>query len=99
MRALESEPQRRYESAAQLAEDVRRYLDHEPVRARPPTFRYRAVRFTRRNRVPVAAAAAVFLALSTGLAVSLYEARIASARLRQIRTMAGSEMEFACVAR
>jgi hypothetical protein len=70
MRALESEPQRRYESAAQLAEDVRRYLDHEPVRARPPTFRYRAVRFTRRNRVPVAAAAAVFLALSTGLAVS-----------------------------
>src|SRR5262249_42649615 len=88
MRALETEPQRRYESASQLADDLRRYLDHEPVHARAQTLRYRAWKFVRRNRVPVAAAAAVFLALSAGLGASVYEARIAGSRLRQIRTMA-----------
>ena len=88
MRALDADPHRRYESAAQLAEDLRRYLDHEPVQARPPTLRYRALKFTRRNRVPVAAGAAVFLAAAVGLALSTYEARIADSRLRQIRTMA-----------
>src|SRR5262249_20081774 len=88
MRALETEPQRRYESASQLAADRRRSLDHEPVHARAQTLRYRAWKFVRRNRVPVAAAAAVFLALSAGLGASVYEARIAGSRLRQIRTMA-----------
>src|SRR5262245_58085082 len=88
MRALDAEPPRRYESAAQLAEDLRRYLDQQPVQARPPTLRYRALKFARRHRVPVAATAAAFVALSVGLAMSLYEARIAGSRLRQIRTMA-----------
>jgi tetratricopeptide (TPR) repeat protein len=88
MRALEAEPQRRYESAAQLADDVRRYLDHQPVHARSRTVRYRAAKFVRRHRVQVAATAAVFVALCVGLAVSLYEARIAGARLQQMRAMA-----------
>jgi eukaryotic-like serine/threonine-protein kinase len=88
MRALEAEPQRRYESAAQLAEDLRRYLNHEPVLARPQTMRYRASKFVRRHRVHVVAAAAVFVALSAGLTISMYEARIASYRQQQVRTMA-----------
>ena len=88
MRALETDPSRRYESAAQLAEDLRRYVNHEPVYARPQTVGYRALKFVRRNRVQVAAAAAVFLALSGGLAASVYQSRIAGSRLRQIRTMA-----------
>ena len=87
MRALETEPERRYESAAQLAEDLRRYLDHEPVRARPRTIAYRAVKFVRRNRASVAAAAAIVAALAAGLAASAYEAYIARARLQQIRTL------------
>src|SRR5262249_1225628 len=88
LRALETEPHRRYESAAQLAQDLRRHLDDEPVQARSPTLRYRASKFVKRNRVPVAAAAAVFLALTVGLAASIYEARIAGSRLDQIRTIA-----------
>jgi tetratricopeptide (TPR) repeat protein/tRNA A-37 threonylcarbamoyl transferase component Bud32 len=88
MRALETEPHRRYESAAQLAEDLRRYLNHEPVHARPQTMGYRAVKFVRRNRAQVLAACTVVSALSAGLTVSVHEARIASSRLRQIRTMA-----------
>ena len=88
MRALETEPERRYEGAAQLAEDLRRYLHHEPVRARPQTARYRAVKFVRRHRGHVVAAAAVFVALSAALAVSVYEARVASSRQQQVRMMA-----------
>ena len=88
MRALETEPERRYEGAAQLAEDLRRYLNHEPVHARPQTVRYRAVKFIRRHRGHVVAAAAVFVALSAGLAVSVREARIASSRQQQVRMMA-----------
>ena len=88
MRALEAEPQRRYESAAQLAEDLRRYLNHEPVPRRSQTMRYRASKFVRRHRVHVVAAAAVFFALSAGLTISVYEARIASYRQQQVRAMA-----------
>jgi tetratricopeptide (TPR) repeat protein len=88
MRALETEPERRYEGAAQFAEDLRRYLSHEPVQARPQTVRYRAGKFVRRHRGHVAAVAAAFLALSAGLAVSVHEARIASSRQQQVRMMA-----------
>jgi tetratricopeptide (TPR) repeat protein/tRNA A-37 threonylcarbamoyl transferase component Bud32 len=87
MRALDAEPPRRYESAAQFADDLRRYLRHEPVQARPPTVRYRATKFARRNRLAIAATAAVFIALTGGLAVSTYESRIAAARLQQIRSL------------
>jgi len=61
MRALDAETQRRYESAALLADDLRRYLLHEPVRARPQTWRYRTLKFARRNQARVTAAAAVFV--------------------------------------
>jgi tetratricopeptide (TPR) repeat protein len=88
MRTLESEPQRRYESAALLADDLRRYLLHEPVRARPQTARYRAYKFVRRNIREVSAVGALFLVLAAGLAGSLLEARLANARLTQVRELA-----------
>jgi tetratricopeptide (TPR) repeat protein len=88
MRALETEPQRRYQGAAELADDLRRYLHHEPVQARPQTVRYRAFKFVRRHRGHVVAAAGVFAALSAGLAVSVHEARMASSRQQQVRMMA-----------
>ena len=88
MRALETEPQRRYETAALFADDLRRYLLNEPVLARPQTWGYRALKFVRRNRGKVAAAAAVFVLLAGTLAVSLIEARMAKARLAQVRSLA-----------
>ena len=93
LRALDVEPARRYESAAQLADDLRRHLDHEPVRARPHTFGYRAGTFVRRHRGSTAAVAAVVATLMVALAVSLYEARLADARVRQIRSLA-SQLVF-----
>ena len=88
LRALESDPYRRYESAAQLADDVRRHLEHEPVLARAQTRRYRAMKFVRRHRGAVAAAAAIVLVLAGGLAASAYQARLAQARLQQVRSLA-----------
>jgi tRNA A-37 threonylcarbamoyl transferase component Bud32/tetratricopeptide (TPR) repeat protein len=88
LRALNVEPARRYESAAQLADDLRRHLDHEPVRARRHTFGYRAGTFVRRHRGSTMAAAAVVATLIVGLAVSLREARLADARVAHIRSLA-----------
>ena len=59
LKALRSEPERRYGTAGGLGDDVQRYLDLKPVRARPDTLGYRLGRLVRRRRVEVAAAAAV----------------------------------------
>lgn len=61
--ALRKEPERRYLSAAALAEDIQRHLRGLPIRARPDTFGYRAGKFVRRNLLSVAAAAVVAVAL------------------------------------
>ncbi len=50
MRCLEKDPQRRYESVAALADDVRRSLRNEPVLAGPPSVGYRLAKFARRRR-------------------------------------------------
>ena len=66
-RALEKDPVRRYPSAAELAADIRRHLNHEPIRARPPSLAYQLGKFVRRNKVLVGGVAAVLLALLGGL--------------------------------
>jgi hypothetical protein len=81
LKALRADPERRYPSAEQFAEDLRRYLAGLPVAARPDTLGYRAARFARRNRAGVAAAGAFLLALTGGIAASTWEAH--KARLAQ----------------
>jgi serine/threonine protein kinase len=84
MHALETEPQRRYESVALFADDLRRHLLDEPIRAQPQTLRYRTIKFLRRNRGKVTAAAAVFIALAGSLAVSLREIHLVGVRQAQM---------------
>ena len=67
MKALERDRARRYDSASELAADVRRYLAHEPVVARPPSAAYRVGKFVRRHRVGVVSAAVVIVALVGGI--------------------------------
>jgi len=75
-KAMERDPARRYESASELAADVRHYLAREPIGARPPTTWYLFAKFARRNRELVAAASIALLTLlgavivSTTLAIS-----------------------------
>ncbi|HUG10030.1 MAG TPA: serine/threonine-protein kinase [Opitutaceae bacterium] len=70
MHCLEKDRTRRYETASGLAADVCRYLDNEPVTARPASTAYRIGKFVRRNRLAVVAAAAVVISLMTGLVVA-----------------------------
>jgi len=74
-KALRKEPDRRYTSAEQLSEDLRRYLEGLPVQARRDTLRYRAGKFARRHKGAIAAAALLVLSLVGGLAVSLWQMR------------------------
>ena len=75
LRALRAEPERRYASAAELGEDIRRHLEGLPVRARRETRRYVLAKFVRRNRAATVAAALVLLALVGGLVATLLQAR------------------------
>ena len=77
LKALRKEPERRYLSALELAEDVRRHLEGKPVRARPDTWRYRTSKFVGRHRTAVAATALMVVALLGGLAATARQARIA----------------------
>jgi tetratricopeptide (TPR) repeat protein len=88
LRALDADPARRYETAAQFADDLRRFLHHRPVRARPHTFGYRARRFVRRHQASTLAGVAVAASLIVGLTVTMNEARLAEARLGQVRALA-----------
>jgi len=88
IRALEYEPERRYQQAGQLSDDLHRYFAKEPVHARPQTGHYLALRFAQRNRGKVAALLAVLFAFVIGLSVSVHETRVAVARLRNIQTPA-----------
>ncbi len=67
MKALAKERQRRYDSAIGLANDIERFINHEPVSAGPPSALYRLQKFVRRNRVGVIAASLVLLALVGGV--------------------------------
>jgi serine/threonine-protein kinase len=76
--ARREDPARRYASAAQLAEDVQRYLDGLPVHAQKDSFTYRAGKFVRRNKVGVAAAAIILLTIVSGIIATIWQARRAN---------------------
>lgn len=63
MKAMDPDRARRYETANGLANDLRRYLAHEPIAARPPSTRYRVGKFFRRHRIGVLAASAMIVAV------------------------------------
>lgn len=97
LKALRKDAQRRYASAAELSEDIWRYLHQLPVRARPDSFTYRAAKFASRNRLSLAAAALAVAGLVGGLAFAVREARIAQAerqraerRFNDVRKLANS---------
>jgi eukaryotic-like serine/threonine-protein kinase len=86
-KALEKDKNRRYASAADLSEDIRRYLNDEPIAARPPSASYQLQKFARRHRGLMAGVAAVFVVLVAGVAVSTSQAiranRAGQAALRE----------------
>ena len=67
-RAMAPDPERRYQSAAQLADDLRRWRRHEAVSVRAPTLGYLASRLVRRHRVASVAIGVAAVALVAGSA-------------------------------
>jgi len=67
LKALEKDRQRRYPSAEALGEDLRRYLEHEPIIARPVSILYQGRMFCRRHRTATAAALVGMLLIGVGV--------------------------------
>ena len=74
LKAIEKEPDRRYQSSAVLAEDVLHFLENEPITATPPSVAYKAKKFIARNKFLVGSIAAVLLTIICGSIISVSEA-------------------------
>ncbi|UCC29770.1 MAG: serine/threonine protein kinase [Phycisphaerales bacterium] len=76
LKCLAKEPDRRYQSAAALAEDINRYLTHQPITARAPTTVYQLKKLVERNKLPFAFVATLFgLVLGFGVWMSVLYGR------------------------
>jgi len=96
-KALEEDPDRRYDSASELAADVGRHLRNEPVLAGPPSRSYRARKFVRRHRWGVATAAAIVVTLLIaigGISAALVRTRHAEADALRQATVAKEVTRF-----
>jgi serine/threonine protein kinase/Tfp pilus assembly protein PilF len=92
--AMRKEPERRYASAQQMASDIQRYLDGQPVIARRDTMSYRTAKFVRRHWLPVAASVSVFfLILAFATTTYVQSLRIAAERDRVTEQRALAERE------
>ncbi len=79
LKALRKEPERRYSSAENFAEDIKRHLRGLPVNARPNTFSYRAEKFVKRNKASVVAGFVILLVIIGGVGATFWQARVAQA--------------------
>jgi tetratricopeptide (TPR) repeat protein len=87
LKALRKEPERRYQSAGELSEDLRRHLEGRPVTARADTIGYRAGKFVRRNRAAVTAAVLIAASLVGGIVTTTWQARLAERRFDEARRL------------
>jgi eukaryotic-like serine/threonine-protein kinase len=97
MMALRKEPERRYGSVEQFANDVRRHLQGHPVAARPDTIRYRTGKFITRHRTGVVAVVLILITLMAGIVTTSWQWHVASRermraeqRFQDVRGLANS---------
>jgi len=101
MKTLEKDRARRYETANGLVMDIQRYLNNEPIVARPPSQFYRLQKLVRRNKVVFVSGTIVLITLVIGLSVSTWlffqerEALRVQERLRQEAEQSRLESEQA----
>jgi tetratricopeptide (TPR) repeat protein len=93
-KALKKHPGERYDSVVAMADDLRRYLRHEPISARPDTLAYRGAKFVRRNRLAVAAVTLTVAGLLIGLYVANRERVVAQRRFEQVRQLANKLIDI-----
>ena len=88
LKALRKEPEERYASVERLIADLEAYLDGRAVAAHQGSFRYHAVKFARRNKLAITAAALLGVTLMAGIGGVLWQARIANAQRRRAEARA-----------
>jgi non-specific serine/threonine protein kinase/serine/threonine-protein kinase len=88
MKALENDPERRYHTVDEFAEDLRRYLEGQPVSARPQTIAYRGAKFLRRHWLASAAASFAIAAIAAGVITTIQARRVAERRFHDVRSIA-----------
>jgi tetratricopeptide (TPR) repeat protein/predicted Ser/Thr protein kinase len=88
MTALAKDSQERYPTVEQFAGDIRNYLEGKPVTARNGGVLYRARKFVNRNRLAVALAALMAVALTAAAGISIYYAKAANRRFQQTHELA-----------
>lgn len=87
LKALDTEPERRYASAGAFAEDIERFLGRRPVAAHPPSRLYRTRKFILRHRGGVAVTAAFVLAILASLGVALWQGQVAHREAARANTV------------
>jgi serine/threonine protein kinase len=88
LKAIAKEPDRRYASASELAEDVQRYLAGDPVLARPPSALYRLRKLSHRHKTTLAIGGIAVTALLVGLVAALAGLMRANSEAKRARTEA-----------
>lgn len=102
-RCMEKEPSQRYESAKALADELRRFLDGDPILARPPSLYYRLKTKVRRHRPAFIGATVAFAALLAAMAMvwqsrreAEQKARLAQEFGREVQRVEGT-LRFSCL--
>jgi eukaryotic-like serine/threonine-protein kinase len=88
--AMHADSARRYASAQQLAEDLQRFLDNRPVRARADSLAYTARKWVQRSPLTAAAIAVAVLSAAVGAGVAYYQGKRAERRFEQVRALAST---------
>jgi tRNA A-37 threonylcarbamoyl transferase component Bud32 len=94
LKALREDPQQRYATVEQFADDLRAFLESRPVRARHANWWYRTRKFVRRYWMPMSAAAVVIVSLSTALYFVNRQRAVAEARVAQLHRVSRQLLEI-----
>jgi non-specific serine/threonine protein kinase/serine/threonine-protein kinase len=99
LKAMSKEPKRRYASAQEFSEDIRKHIEGRPVSARPATLRYRASKFVRRHKTGVTSTAIILVLLAAAVVGIARESVIArrqraraEKRFNEVRNLANEFM-------
>src|SRR5262245_195844 len=90
LQALDKDPQRRYPTVTQFADDIRRHLNKLPVQAHQPRLSYRLRKLAARHAAAFTAAAIIAVLLAAGAVFSVRQTRLAQLKLRNAGALAST---------